>query len=141
MSPAPTPRTSRGRTGIVAERVARRYLEALGWTILGANVLVGRGELDLVALDPDAPDTLVVIEVRGARTGLFGAPEESIDGRKLVRIWAGGHAILRSAWPPLEGVVRPRWVRVDVVSVGLHPALGTDAGGPQVRHLRGASLD
>ena len=136
MSPVPTPRTARGRTGIAAEAIARRYLEAAGWTILGANVIVGRGELDLVALDPDAPGALVVVEVRSARSDRFGSPEESIDRRKLVRLRLAVGTLLRSSWPMDHGI-RPSATRLDVIAVDLDPSVLRVSGAPRVRHIRG----
>ncbi len=138
MSPAPTPKTARGRTGIVAEEAARRFLGELGWSIVGRNVVVGRGELDLVALDPGEPGVLVIVEVRGARTGRFGAPEESVDGRKLARTWAAAGALMRSAWPARHGIAA-RAMRIDVVAVDLRWATGPDMDGPTIRHLRGVT--
>lgn len=141
MSPVPTPRTARGRSGIAAEAIARRHLESAGWTILGANVVVGRGELDLVAVDPEEAGTLVIVEVRGARSRLFGAPEESLDARKLVRIRAAGLALVRSPWPSAHGIAAPCPLRVDVMAVDLDPMIGPGAGGPRIRHIRGVGLD
>ncbi len=126
---------------MAAEAVARRQLEAAGWTILGANVVVGRGELDLVALDPETPGVVVIVEVRGARSGRFGAPEESVDARKLARIRATAVALLRSDWPAAHGIVAPRLLRFDVVAVDLDPMIGPGAGGPRIRHIRGVGLD
>jgi putative endonuclease len=139
MSPAPTSRTSRGRTGIAAEALARRHLELAGWTILDSNVVVGRGELDLLALDPYAPGTLVVVEVRGSRTRRFGAPEESLDHRKLARLRAAALALLRSGWPRDHGLRAVRAIRLDVVAVDLDPMIGPGAGGPSIRHVRGVT--
>jgi putative endonuclease len=139
MSPVPTPATRRGRTGIAAEAIARRHLEALGWTILAVNVPAGRGELDLVALDPDAPGALVVVEVRGSRTQRFGAPEESVDRRKLARVRAAAFELLRTGWPVQHAAGRHRAVRIDVIAIDLDPAIGRGAGGPVVRHLRGVT--
>lgn len=141
MSPAPTPRTARGRTGLEAEAVARAHLEAAGWTILAANVVVGRGELDLVALDPDALGTLVVVEVRGARTTRFGAPEESVDARKLARLRASVAMLLRSGWATGHGLGSVRAVRIDVIAVDLGPRLGPRMGESRVRHVRGVTGD
>ncbi len=141
VSPTPTPRTARGRTGIAAERVARAHLEGVGWTILATNVVAGQGELDLVALDPDAPGTLVVVEVRGARTTRFGAPEESVDARKLARVRSTAWLLLRSDWPSTHGIGRIATLRVDVVAVDLDPSLAPGVGGPRIRHLRGVTAE
>jgi Holliday junction resolvase-like predicted endonuclease len=139
MSPAPTPRTSRGRTGITAESVARAHLRAQGWVIVAGNVIVGRGELDLVALDPEAPDALVIVEVRGTRTSHFGAPEESVDARKLARLQVAALELLRSGWHRSVGLARPRQLRIDVIAVDLDPALIRITGAPNIRHLRGVT--
>ena len=37
------------RLGRAAEQAAAVYLERAGWRLLGRNVRVGRGELDLIA--------------------------------------------------------------------------------------------
>jgi putative endonuclease len=139
MSPAPTPKTRRGRTGIAAEAVARRYLEALGWTILGTNVIVGHGELDLVALDPDEPALVVIVEVRGARTRRFGAPEESVDARKVARLEVAALELLRSGWPGVVRVTRRGSLRIDVIAVDLDATLVRTTGSPAIRHLRGVT--
>lgn len=141
VSPRPTPRTARGRIGIAAEAVARSHLEGLGWTVVAANVTVGHGELDLVALDPDTPATLVVVEVRGARTTRFGAPEESVGARKLARLRASVATLLRSGWITSHGLGSVRAVRLDVIAVDLGPRLAPGSGEPRVRHIRGVTGD
>ena len=56
-------RTWRRWFGQRSERRAARFLRGQGYRILAANVADTRGELDLIALDPDG-NTLVVVEVR-----------------------------------------------------------------------------
>src|SRR5947199_5920367 len=63
--------------GLVAARLA-----AAGWTVLARNVRVGRDELDLVAVDPGPPRSLVVVEVRRRGRRDFGLAEETLDYRK-----------------------------------------------------------
>lgn len=118
--------------------MARQLIE-LGWVVLGSNVRVGRDEIDLVALDPGPPRALVFIEVRSNVTGRFGAPEESVAGRKLRRTYRATFKLLR-AGALSSGVPLPNlpW-RVDVVVVEQMPSLGRDLGGPIVRHLRGVA--
>jgi putative endonuclease len=124
---------------MAAEALVRRHLERGGWTILATNVVVGRGELDLVALDPDAPGTLVIVEVRGTRTRRFGAPEESLDHRKLGRLRAATVALIRSGWARERGLRGVSAIRLDVVAVDLDPTMGPGAGGPKIRHVRGVT--
>jgi putative endonuclease len=132
-------KTRRRRSGDRAELIARRNLQAIGWVILAANVTVGRDEIDLVALDPGPPEYLVFVEVRSNVSGRFGAPEESLAGRKLRRTYRAMFALLGAGSLP-GGAPFPRlpW-RVDVIVVEHAPSLSQDLGGPAVRHLRGVA--
>ncbi|HEY8800297.1 MAG TPA: YraN family protein, partial [Candidatus Limnocylindrales bacterium] len=57
-------RTAAQRTGDATEDLVADRLIGAGWTILGRNVRVGRGELDIVAIDRGPPPELVIVEVR-----------------------------------------------------------------------------
>ena len=119
-------------------------LRDAGWRIIGRQVPVGRDELDIVAVDPGegtGPPTLVFVEVRSARDGRFGAPEESVVGRKAARTFRAVLALVRVGVLP-DGRALPRlpW-RVDVVAVtGLDGGPDRGPDGPprlRVRHVRG----
>ncbi len=111
------------RLGRAAEEAAARYLEARGWRILGRNVRVGRGELDLIVR---RGPVLAFVEVKARRTRSCGAPEDAVDAAKrrqvarLAELWL-------AARPWAMGGVRD--VRFDIVAVDLtsYPAA--------VRHL------
>jgi putative endonuclease len=117
---------ARQQLGRAAEAAAARHLVREGWVLLGRNVRVGRGELDLIAR---RGDVLAFAEVKARRSTVCGAPEDAVDGRKrrqvarLAELWLGARP-----WA-LRGV---RDVRFDVIAVdaGVRP--------PQVRHLPGA---
>ena len=88
------------------------------------------------------PDTLVFLEVRSARDGRFGAPEESVVGRKAARTFRAVLTLLRAGVLP-DGRALPRlpW-RVDVVAVtglgdDLDPGLDGFPARLRVRHVRG----
>jgi len=110
-------RTRRGvanaRLGRAAEEAAARHLEARGWRILGRNVRVGRGELDLIAR---RGPVLAFVEVKARRTRTCGAPEDAVDTAKrrqvarLAELWL-------AARPWAMGGVRD--VRFDIVAVDL----------------------
>ncbi len=108
----------------MAERLA-----AGGWTILARNVHVGRYELDLVAVDPGPPRTLVAIEVRWRAGRGFGLPEETVDHRKRARIRTAAYGLLeRGALP--DGSPLPHLpLRFDLVVV---------EPGQRIRHHRHA---
>ena len=116
-------------------------LAALGWTILGAGVRVGRDEVDLIAVEPGVPPTLVFVEVRSRSSDRFGAPEETIDGIKLARTYRAAFALLRARRLPDGRSLPPlRW-RVDLVAVDRRPLRREDVAAVELRHLRGVALD
>lgn len=121
-------KTARQLHGALAETEAADYLEGLGWRVVARNVRVGRDELDILAIDPGPPATLVVVEVRSLRTVAFGSPEERVDRAKVGRLYralVGLGAALESD----EGAGRlPR--RVDLVVVDRR------SGRTEMRHLR-----
>jgi putative endonuclease len=121
-------RTPAQRLGDAAESIVADRLTTAGWTILARNVRVGRDELDLIASDPGPPRTTVIVEVRWRGSRAFGVGEESVDGRKRMRL-------RRAAWRWLdEHPGRDSPFRFDLVIV--EPGR---AGGPhRIRHHRAA---
>jgi Holliday junction resolvase-like predicted endonuclease len=142
-------RTVRRRHGDRAEAEVAAYLRGRGWRILAAQLRVGRDEVDLLALEPGIPPTVVVVEVRGRSDDRFGVQEERVDAGKVRRLYRAA-AALRAAGVLLDGTRLPsaRW-RVDLVAVDLEPvdvgwedgeAARTTAqpGRPaRIRHLQG----
>jgi putative endonuclease len=63
---------ARQRLGRRAERLVADRLQRAGWRIVGRNVRLTAGELDLVALDGDV---LVFVEVKAGREGASAGPE------------------------------------------------------------------
>lgn len=78
--------------GMAAEEAVAAWLTGTGWRILARRWRVPEGELDLVALDPDA--VLVGVEVRARRSARTGEGGASLDARRLARRRA---ALARSA--------------------------------------------
>src|SRR4051794_1534 len=122
-------RTPAQHAGDAAEsHVADRLIEA-GWTVLARNVRVGRFEIDLVAVDPGPPLTLVVVEVRWRAERGYGLPEETVDYRKRARTRAAAYGLVDRGVLP-DGAQVPRLpLRFDLVVV--------EPGG-RVRHHRHA---
>ena len=109
--------------------------------MLARQVRIGRDEIDLVALDPGPPETLVAVEVRSATSGRFGAPEERLDARKVGRVYRGARALRATGTLPDESRLPLLPWRIDVVLVEMRPWLAPGIGGPLVRHLRGVRPD
>ena len=130
-------RTTAQTLGDDAESVVAATLIQAGWTILARNVRAGRGELDLVGVDPGPPAQLVIVEVRWRGSRGFGLGEETIDHRKRAHLRTAIGRLLEDGLP---GVALPRYsLRVDVVIVE-PPAAGSAASGPIIRHHRAIPL-
>jgi putative endonuclease len=84
---------ARQRLGRAAEQLVAERLQRSGWRIVGRNVQLPSGELDLVALDGR---TLVFVEVKAGRVGAAVGPERPAHAvgrqkqrklRRLAREW------------------------------------------------------
>jgi putative endonuclease len=62
------------------ERRAARHYRLRGWRVVGANVRVGRDELDLIVR---RGRSIRFVEVKEKSGSGYGAPLEMIDARKL----------------------------------------------------------
>jgi putative endonuclease len=120
------------RIGDDAERLASDRLTALGWRIVARNLRVGRSEIDLLAVDPGDPPSLVIVEVRRRSRRDFGLAEETVDARKrAVLRRAAGELAMRGSLPdgrPLPALP----MRIDLVAIDAGPD-----GRPSLRHHRG----
>lgn len=107
------PQTARQGLGTAGERLARRHLEDLGFTFLGANWRYPGGELDLIMRDGDI---LVFVEVKTRRGDRLGAAEESIAPTQTRRLLCAAQRFL-SDHPDLSDAY---W-RVDLLAITLSP--------------------
>lgn len=117
---------SRQRFGRAAEDLAAAHLSARGWRIVGRNIRVGRGELDLIVR---RGRVLAFVEVKARRSAACGAPEDAVSARKRRQIARLAELWLAARPWALKGVDD---VRFDVVAVdgAVSP--------PLVRHLAAA---
>jgi len=78
-------------TGKIGEEMAKEFLKKKGYKILEQNVKSKFGEIDLVVKDGKE---LVIVEVRTKVGDWFGSPEESLNKKKLNKLWlnAQGYA-------------------------------------------------
>ena len=100
-----------GRRG---EAVAQRSLLARGWQVLGRNWRTGFGEVDIIAIDPDAPlGTVSLIEVKTRLEGDAGEeilPEVAVDDRRQRRYHNAASLFLQANdWASV--------VRFDVIAI------------------------
>lgn len=126
-------RPAAARIGADAEDLVSDALVSVGWLILGRNVRFGRRELDLVAVDPGPPPSLVVVEVRWRRSRTHGYPEETLDHTKRAHLREGAGRLAAAEALP-DGTPLPHLpIRIDLVAVEPGPA-----GRPAMRHHRHA---
>ena len=101
--------------GRLGEDYACQWLQQRNWKILARNWRSRFGELDIIALDPEA--TLVFVEVKTRRTGRFGSPEQAVGPRKQIHL---RHAAVQ--WlisHDREPNARHRSTRFDVISLSV----------------------
>jgi putative endonuclease len=134
--PTDRARTPAQQAGDAAETLVAERLAMNGWTILARNVHVGRHELDLVAIDPGPPASLVVLEVRWRADRDFGLPEETVDHRKRTRVRAAAYGLLDRGRLPDGGGLPHLPLRFDLVVV--EPAATPGQTEPRIRHHRAA---
>ncbi|MGC3954072.1 MAG: YraN family protein [Propionicimonas sp.] len=108
------------------EELAARYLTDLGWRVLERNWRCPAGELDIVAVDPGPPTTVVFCEVKCRRGLGFGPPLEAITMAKQRKLRE-----LATLWLRAQSSFVPRF-RID----GLGVLLPQD-GPHRISHVRG----
>jgi len=91
-----------------AEELAAELLMAKGFLILEKNFRAKVGEIDLVAKDKDE---VVFVEVRSRAGSAHGAPEETVDRRKALRVVAAA-----TDWARRHGALEDD-IRFDVLAV------------------------
>jgi putative endonuclease len=117
---------TRQQFGRAAEAAAAAYLVREGWLLLGRNVRIGRGELDLIAR---RGPVLAFVEVKARRSAACGSPEDAVDRRKRRQIARLAELWLAARPWALRGVSD---VRFDVIAVD------ATTRPPEIRHLPGA---
>jgi putative endonuclease len=95
--------------GARGERQAERLLRAGGYRILGRNVKLPVGEIDLLAEDPRG-GAIVVVEVKSG-TSENPPPEVHVDPRKQHKLTQLGRCLMK------RRRFRDRLIRFDVVAV------------------------
>jgi len=97
----------RGALGRYGEDTATRFLETLGYVIIGRNVRVPGGEIDLICKDGNV---IVFVEVKTRTGSRFGTGISAVDARKRKKLRALAADWLQIAAPLAHA-------RFDVVTV------------------------
>ena len=127
------PAGPRGRVGAAAEDAAAAHLARSGWVLLARNLRLDRDEVDILAQEGGAAGVLVVVEVRSVSGRSFGSPLESVDRRKVSRLYRATMTLRREGHPTLSpSLLCCRAWRVDLLAMRRGPD-----GWTVEHHLRG----
>jgi len=74
---------SRGALGRAGEDAAVALLERYGYRIVGRNVRLPGGEIDVIARDGE---TIAFIEVKARLTAAYGSAAAAVDARKRAKL-------------------------------------------------------
>lgn len=96
----------RKKTGTSGEEAARRFLKNKGYRILGTNVELFCGEIDILAKDKKS---IVIVEVKTTKGLGWGSPQELVRRKKQQK--------LKQLAKALEQEHPKSTIRIDVVGV------------------------
>ena len=100
--------------GRLGEEAAARYMEGLGFLIIGRNVHVGHSEFDIICTN-DKYIIFVEVKTRNlspSHVGRYGPPERAVDRNKKEYLMRGVRQYLREN--DLKGRIA---ARIDVIEV------------------------
>jgi len=104
------------KTGKLGEEIAGDYLKKQGYKILAQNFRTKYAEIDLLAKQKNE---LVFVEVRTKKGEAFGTPEESLNQKKLRKLWLNARGYIN--WAKWRGPYR-----IDAVCIILKPDLSVE---------------
>jgi putative endonuclease len=77
-------------TGKLGEELAKKYLEEKGYKIIEKDFKTKYAEIDLVGIKNNQ---LVIFEVRTKRGEMFGSPEDTLNNKKLSKLYLGARIL------------------------------------------------
>lgn len=96
----------RKKLGFAGEDLALEFLQKKGFFLIGRNISLKFGEIDLLMKDKD---TLVVVEVKTKSNAKFGLPQEEVDFHKKHKLILLARAVAQK-FPEAK-------IRIDVVAI------------------------
>ncbi|MFA7244230.1 MAG: YraN family protein [Patescibacteria group bacterium] len=102
-------KSKKRQTGDEGEQSACDYLESIGYKILGRNIELSIGEIDILAFDPPAGGVVVLVEVKTVKGEGYGPAKDLVRRAKQEK--------LRNLAGILEQKYPSRTIRIDVIGV------------------------
>jgi putative endonuclease len=100
---------SRQELGLTGEDQALQYLLSKGYILIGRNLRLFWGEIDILMADPRAKNTLVIVEVKTKSSQDFGLAADMITLKKKRKL----QQLAKALWQKF-----PRKnIRIDVVAI------------------------
>lgn len=109
--------------GNEGEEIAVRYLINKGYSILKQNYRYGKGEIDIIARDPQE-EGIVFVEVKSRKNLDFGYPEEAVTKNKIKQLKKIAELYL------YENNIKETICRFDVIAILMLPGEK-----PKIEHL------
>lgn len=116
------------QTGNSGENLAVELLKSKGYTIIKRNYRFGKGEIDIIAKDPNE-EGLVFVEVKSRNSLEFGHPIDSITPNKIKQIKRIAELYL------YENDIKETLCRFDVITI-----LNLPGQQPKIEHLVNAFM-
>ena len=114
--------------GKIGEKIAKKYLEDKDFRILGENLTIQWGEIDLIA---EKYGRMHVIEVKFRTSIKYGRPEEAITRHKITKLWRTAQIYRRQ-----NELMHIPW-QMDIISI----LLDKGSKKAQVRYFPNISFD
>lgn len=111
------------KTGDEGEELAVELLELKGYKIVKRNYRYGKGEIDIIAEDPNE-EGLVFVEVKSRKNLEFGLPEEAITKNKIKQLKRIAELYL------YENDIKEILCRFDVIAILMLPGQK-----PEIKHF------
>ncbi len=104
------------KLGEYGEKLAVAFLSRRGFVIVEKNFMSRYGEIDIIAIQPNDPNTIVCVEVKTRVSSHFGVPEEAITRDKIKRL----HDTACSYF--FQNRIEGKFFRLDSISVFINRA-------------------
>ena len=116
------------KLGDEGEEMAAEFLLSKGYEIIERNYRFGKGEIDIIAMDPDNK-FLVFVEVKSRKNLEFGEPEYAITKNKIKQVRRIAEAYL------YEKEIKDADCRFDVIAILLRSKIK-----PIINHYENAFM-
>ena len=121
----------RKNVGDYGEQLALQFLQKRGYIIIDRNFSSKYGEIDILALHSEEPETICCVEVKTRLSSVFGEPEEAVTRDKTKRL----HDTACSYF--FQNRIEDKIFRLDILSIFIDQTTKK----ARIKHLKGISYN